>query len=67
MLLAVARPQRIRRFTGYDPPSHSPLQTCLPDILAALDSHLDEPDIQTKGLVLLGVLIQVGGGGGMLR
>ncbi len=27
-------------------------------MLAALDGHPDEADIQTKGLVLLGVLIQ---------
>jgi hypothetical protein len=36
-------------------------QECLPDVLAALDNHPDEADIQTKGLVLLGVLIQVCG------
>eukprot|EP00879_Flechtneria_rotunda_P004794 GHRR01005066.1.p1 GENE.GHRR01005066.1~~GHRR01005066.1.p1 ORF type:complete len:626 (+),score=240.90 GHRR01005066.1:617-2494(+) len=33
-------------------------QECLPLIIAALDRHRDEVDIQTKGLVLLGVLIQ---------
>eukprot|EP00775_Hariotina_reticulata_P013734 gene13734-13855_t len=33
-------------------------QECLVDIMAALDNHQDEMDIQTKGLVLLGVLIQ---------
>jgi hypothetical protein len=42
-------------------------QEALPDIVAALDAHQGEVDIQTKGLVLLGVLIQVrvcvGGGG----
>lgn len=35
-------------------------QACLPLIMVALDRHRDEVDIQTKGLVLLGVLIQVG-------
>jgi hypothetical protein len=35
------------------------LQECLPHIIAALDTHLDEVDIQTKAVVLLGVLIQV--------
>jgi hypothetical protein len=34
-------------------------QECLGDVLTALDNHPDEADIQTKGLVLLGVLIQV--------
>jgi hypothetical protein len=34
-------------------------QECLPHIIAALDHHVDEVDIQTKALVLLGVLIQV--------
>lgn len=34
-------------------------QEALPDIVDALDNHPDEVDIQTKGLVLLGVLIQV--------
>jgi hypothetical protein len=34
-------------------------QECLLHIIAALDHHLDEVDIQTKALVLLGVLIQV--------
>ncbi|GBF89177.1 hypothetical protein Rsub_01894 [Raphidocelis subcapitata] len=33
-------------------------QEALPDIVAALDAHPGELDIQTKGLVLLGVLIQ---------
>eukprot|EP00877_Chromochloris_zofingiensis_P000217 jgi/Chrzof1/10196/Cz04g32100.t1 len=33
-------------------------QEALPDIVDALDNHPDEVDIQTKGLVLLGVLIQ---------
>jgi hypothetical protein len=37
------------------------LQECLVHIIAALDHHLDEVDIQTKALVLLGVLIQVCG------
>lgn len=36
------------------------LQECLAHIIAALDLHSDEVDIQTKALVLLGVLIQVG-------
>jgi hypothetical protein len=36
------------------------LQECLTHIIAALDLHSDEVDIQTKALVLLGVLIQVG-------
>jgi hypothetical protein len=35
------------------------LQECLGHIIAALDAHQGEVDIQTKGLVLLGVLIQV--------
>jgi hypothetical protein len=35
------------------------VQECLVHIIAALDHHLDEVDIQTKALVLLGVLIQV--------
>jgi len=34
-------------------------QEALHDIVAALDTHQGEVDIQTKGLVLLGVLIQV--------
>lgn len=34
-------------------------QECLVHIVAALDRHRAEVDIQTKGLVLLGVLIQV--------
>lgn len=34
-------------------------QECLALIVAALDHHRAEVDIQTKGLVLLGVLIQV--------
>ncbi|WIA29098.1 hypothetical protein OEZ86_011609 [Tetradesmus obliquus] len=33
-------------------------QECLGHIIAALDSHPGEVDIQTKGLVLLGVLVQ---------
>lgn len=33
-------------------------QECLPHIIAALDNHMDFADIQTKALVLLGVLIQ---------
>jgi hypothetical protein len=36
------------------------VQECLAHIIAALDHHPGEVDIQTKGLVLLGVLIQVG-------
>lgn len=39
------------------------MQECLGHIIAALDRHLDEVDIQTKALVLLGVLIQVRGQG----
>lgn len=39
------------------------VQECLGHIIAALDSHPGEVDIQTKGLVLLGVLVQVGGCG----
>lgn len=35
------------------------MQECLPHIIAALDTHFDEVDIQTKAVVLLGVLIQV--------
>jgi len=35
------------------------VQECLPHIIAALDNHMDFADIQTKALVLLGVLIQV--------
>jgi hypothetical protein len=35
------------------------VQECLCHIIAALDHHQGEVDIQTKGLVLLGVLIQV--------
>lgn len=35
-------------------------QECLTLIVSALDRHRSEVDIQTKGLVLLGVLIQVG-------
>lgn len=34
-------------------------QECLAHIIAALDHHVEEVDIQTKALVLLGVLIQV--------
>lgn len=34
----------------------------LDDIVAALDVHPGEHDIQIKGLVLLGVLIQASGG-----
>jgi hypothetical protein len=37
------------------------VQECLAAIIAALDQHPGEVDIQTKGLVLLGVLIQVRG------
>lgn len=40
------------------------VQECLAHIIAALDHHLEEVDIQTKALVLLGVLIQVCVGGG---
>ena len=36
------------------------LQEALLDIVAALDGHPEEVDIQTKGMVLLGVLLQVG-------
>jgi hypothetical protein len=39
------------------------VQECLSHIIAALDRHPSEVDIQTKGLVLLGVLIQVRKGG----
>lgn len=36
-------------------------QTCLTDVLAALDTHQQDADIQTKAMVLLGVLVQVRG------
>lgn len=36
------------------------MQECLHHIITALDNHPGEVDVQTKGLVLLGVLIQVG-------
>jgi hypothetical protein len=42
-----------------DAPIHPPPQECLSDIIQALDNHVTEVDIQTKGLVLLGVLVQV--------
>lgn len=37
---------------------HLFLQECLQRIITALDVHAGEVDVQTKGLVLLGVLIQ---------